>query len=193
MLDTLFNFSELAKFGTDVVTYAAMALIGTLLFLIRLVAGLFGGDAGDFDTDFDAATDASFTLFSLLSIMAFVMGTGWMGLACRIDFEMGRAPSFFLAAGFGIVMMGLASGLMHLTRKLNRHIEIDPSTAVGATARVYMQLPAKGEGKGQVQVSISGRLKTVDAISSGEAIEAFADVRVTEARDDGILVVERLH
>lgn len=192
MLETLFNFSELAKLGGDVVTYFGLAMIGTILFTLRLIVGLFGGDAGDFDTDFDAGTDASFTLFSLLSILAFVMGTGWMGLACRIDFGLSRAPSVIISIGFGVAMMAFSSGLMYLTRKLNRHIEIDPATAVGKTARAYTTLPAKGAGKGQIQVTVSGRLKTMAAISNDGEIAAFADVKVISARDDGTLVVEPL-
>ena len=192
MWETILDFSELSKLGGDAVTYFIMAAVGTILFLIRLVVGLFGGDAGDFDADVDAGTDASFTLFSLLSVMAFVMGTGWMGLACRIDFGLSRAPSLLIAVGFGTFMMLLASGLMALLRRLNRHIEIDPTTAIGNTARVYIKLPAKGEGLGQIQVTISGRLKTVAAISNGKEIATFSDVKVVEARDDGTLVVEPL-
>ena len=192
MWETILDLSELSKLGGDAVTYFIMAAVGTILFLIRLVVGLFGGDAGDFDADVDAGTDASFTLFSLLSVMAFVMGTGWMGLACRIDFGLSRAPSLLIAVGFGTFMMLLASGLMALLRRLNRHIEIDPTTAIGNTARVYIKLPAKGEGLGQIQVTISGRLKTVAAISNGKEIATFSDVKVVEARDDGTLVVEPL-
>ena len=192
MLETFFNFSELSKLGGDAVTYFIMAAVGTILFLLRLVVGLFGGDAGDFDADVDAGTDASFTLFSLLSVMAFVMGTGWMGLACRIDFGLSRAPSALISVGFGLMMMLLASGLMMLMRKLNRHIEVDPATAIGSTARVYVKLPAKGKGLGQIQVSVSGRLKTVPAASDGKEIAAFADVKVIDARDDGTFIVESL-
>jgi len=192
MWETLFNFSELAKLGGDVVTYFVMAMVGTILFLLRLVVGLFGGDAGDFDVDMDAGSDASFTLFSLLSVMAFVMGTGWMGLACRIDFDLTRGPSAFIAVGFGIIMMLLATGLMSFMRRLNEHVEIDPTTAIGHTGRAYVTLPAKGKGLGQIQVSVSGRLKTMPAASNGEEIAAFADIKVVEARDDGTLIVEPL-
>ena len=55
-----------------------------------------------------------------------------------------------------------------------------------------MKLPAKGHGHGKVQVSVSGRLRVVEATSNGKAIPAFADVKVVAARDDGTLVVEPL-
>jgi hypothetical protein len=197
MWDALWNWSELIKLGGDAVTYFMMAAVGTTLFLIRLAFALFGGDGGDFDADVDAdlhhgGTDASFTLFSLLSVMAFIMGTGWMGLACRIDWGLNRPVSVLVSVGFGVLMMFFAAGLMYMTRKLNRDITYDVKTAIGRTARVYMTIPAHGEGQGKVQVSVSGRLMTVPAVSTGPALEAFADVKVVQTRDDGTLVVELL-
>jgi hypothetical protein len=194
MWDAIWNWSELVKWGGDAVTYSVMAAVGTLLFLLRLIFGLFGG--GDLDLDGDVhtgSTDSSFTLFSLLSVMAFIMGTGWMGLACRLDWGLSRPVSAVIAVGFGFVMMTLASGMMQMARRLNQDITKDFKTAVGRTARVYMAIPAKGEGQGQVQVSVSGRLVTTGAVSSGPALEAFASVKVVGVRDDDILVVETLN
>jgi hypothetical protein len=195
MWDVLLNWSELVKLGGDAVTYFLMAAVGTILFLIRLAVALFGGDTGDFDLDPGTeagGSDASFTLFSLLSVMAFIMGTGWMGLAARIDWQLSRPVAAFLSVSFGTVMMLLASGMMYLTRKLNREVTYDVHTAVGRTARVYMTIPAKDQGHGQVQVSVSGRLMTLDAVSRGPELAAFADVKVIDARDDQTLVVEPL-
>jgi hypothetical protein len=191
MWDALWNWPELAQKGGDAVTYFVLAAVGTILFLLRLVFALFGGE-GDLDLDGDAhgASDASFTMFSLLSVMAFVMGTGWMGLACRIDWGLGRPVSAVAAVGFGVTMMLLASGLMHWARKLNRDVTYDLETAVGRTARVYMAVPAKDTGQGQVQVSVSGRLMTVSAVSVGPPLAAFASVKVVGVRDDDTLVVE---
>jgi hypothetical protein len=188
--DVFLNWNEMMELGGDTATYAIMAGVGTLLFGIRLVVAMFGGDGGDFDADAGAGSDASFTLFSLLSVMAFIMGTGWMGLACRIDWGLSRPLSVVIAVSFGVVMMFLASGLMFFTRRLNRTVTYDVETAVGKTAHVYMTIPAKGAGQGKVQVSVSGRLMTVNAISAGPELTAFADVRVVGTRDDETLVVE---
>lgn len=187
--DIFTNWNDMVQLGGDAVTYAVMAGVGTLLFVIRLVMAMFGGDGGDFDADIDAGTDASFTLFSLLSVMAFIMGTGWMGLACRIDWGLSRPVSVIIAVSFGVLMMFLASGLMFWTRKLNRTVTYDVKSAIGKTAHVYMRIPARGEGQGKVQVSVSGRLMTVNAVSNGPELAAFADVRVVDTRDDETLVV----
>jgi len=111
--------------GTDVVVYLVLALVGTVFFVLRLLVALFFGGDSDFDTGdhFDRSTDASFSFFSLLSILAFFMGSGWMGLTCRIDWQMGGLASAAAAAAFGFGMMMLASGLMLTARKLNRTVE----------------------------------------------------------------------
>ena len=190
MWESLLDWSELVKRGGDAVTYVLMAGVGTILFLLRLVVGLFGGDSGDFDSDVaHSGTDGSFNLFSLLSVLAFIMGTGWMGLAARIDWGLSRPVAVVIAVSFGTLMMFLAAGLMYLTRRLNREVSYDVKTAVGRTGRAYMTVPARGSGQGKVQVSISGRLMTVDAVSTGPAIAQFTDVKVVDVRDDQTLVV----
>ncbi len=191
-MDVIFDWQQLVDRGTDVAVYFVMGAVGTLLFLIRLAIASFGGGDADFDTDMDAGvdSDASFSFFSLLSILAFFMGAGWMGLACRLDFEMESLASALSATGFGVTMMTLASGLAYGTRRLNKSIEYDMNTAIGRTGRVYLTIPEKGHGHGQVEVSISGRRMVKRAVSSGPKIEAFADVTVVEVQDDETLIVE---
>ena len=94
------------------------------------------------------------------------------------------------ATGFGLVLMLMASGLMALTRSLNQVIEYDLETAVGHVASVYMSIPERGNGRGKIKVSVSGRLKMMDAISSGPRIAEFKSVKVLSVRDDGTFIVE---
>jgi hypothetical protein len=177
----------------DVVAYLVMALIGTVFFLLRLLLALFFGDGGG-DVDGDLAdvgsADSTFSMFSLLSILAFFMGAGWMGLTCRVDWGLNSAVSALVATGFGVALMLMASGLMAFTRKLNQVVEYDLGTAVGRIASVYMSIPERGEGRGKIKVTVSGRLKMMDAISSGPPIGEFKSVRVVSVRDDGTFVVE---
>lgn len=191
MLELLFDWEAAFGLGTDVVVYLLMALVGTTFFGLRLLLALFFGGTSDFDTGdhFDGASDSSFSFFSLLSILAFFMGAGWMGLTCRVDWHMGGLASAAAAAGFGFGMMSLASGLMLLTRRLNRTINYDLTTAIGKTGRVYLTVPPHGKGRGQVQVDVSGRRKVLDAVSTDGKIAEFSSVRIIEIRDDQTLVV----
>ena len=187
----LFDWDALLEQGADAAFYFVMAAVGTLLFLFRLGFAIFGADAdGDVDVDLEADSTGAFQVFSVLSILAFFMGAGWMGLACRIDWGLGRLPSALAAAGFGFLMMLAASGLAWGARRLNREVTYDLGTAVGHTARVYLTIPASGEGLGQVEVSVSGRRKVIQAASRGAEIAAFSDVKVVDVRDDEVLIVE---
>jgi hypothetical protein len=193
ILDVLLNWSDALSFGVDVVVYLIMALVGTLFFVLRLVFALFfGGDGGDLDGDLGDVghADSAFSMFSLLSILAFFMGAGWMGLTCRLDWGLSSTVSAMAAAGFGIMLMAMASGLMAFARSLNRVVEYDVKTAVGRTATVYMTIPERGQGRGQIKVTVSGRLKMMDAISSGPRIPEFHTVKVQSVGDDGTFVVE---
>ena len=192
MLELLFDWQSALSMGTDVLVYLIMALVGTTFFVLRLLIALFFGGGGEFDTgvDLDAGTDASFGLFSLLSILAFFMGAGWMGITCRIDWQMGSLASAASAAAFGFGLMVLASGLMLMARRLNKTIEYDLNTAIGKSARVYMSIPA--QGRGQVEVDVSGRRKVLEAVGQGEKISEFSTVRVVAVRDDQTLIVEPL-
>jgi hypothetical protein len=188
MWDLIFDWPALLALGYDAAVYLVMAVLGTLLFLIRLGFTYFGGDGGNFEVDADFDSDASFSFLSVLSILAFFMGAGWMGLACRLDWNLGRLASSLIAAGFGFTMMLGASGLSYWARRLDQTIDYDLRTAVGRTARVYLTIPEKGQGHGQVEVSVSGRRKVVRAISAGPRFEAFTDVKIVDARDDETLV-----
>lgn len=191
MFDLFFDWNAALAYGTDVVAYLVMALIGTVFFILRLLLALFlGGDGGlDAGAEIDLSTDASFSFFSLLSILAFFMGAGWMGLTCRIDWQLSSLAAAASAAGFGFAMMMLASGLMMYARRLNQTINYDLNTAIGKTARVYMTVPSKGQGRGQVEVDVSGRRKILEAISADQKYAQFASVRISAVRDDGTLVV----
>ena len=193
ILDLLLNWSRALDFGMDVIAYLIMALVGTIFFVLRLLIALFfGGDGGDMDGDLADVGDGdgAFSLFSMLSILAFFMGAGWMGLTCRVDWGLSSMVSAISATGFGMVLMIMASGLMAFARSLNQTVEYDLETAVGHIASVYMSIPQRGEGRGQIKVNVSGRLKMMDAISNGPAIEQFKSVKVLSVRDDGTFVVE---
>jgi hypothetical protein len=103
---------------------------------------------------------------------------------------MGHMASSLAATGFGGFMMFLASAMMFGIRKLTKEASYDLNTAIGCTGQVYMTIPAKGKGRGQVTVSVSGRRKQLPAISTAKELKAFASVKIVAVVDDGCLVVE---
>jgi hypothetical protein len=187
-LDNIFN-----EFS-DSTFYFMLAAIGTGLFLLRFVLMFIGGVDGDFDVDGGGGLElhgGDFSIFSIFSTLSFMMGAGWMGLAARLEWGLGAVPSALLAAGFGFFLMMISSFGLWQMRKLSKPARSDPREAIGMVGTVYLRLPAKGEGRGQIQVNVGGTRKTLAAVSNDEAIDSFASVKVVEVREDNVLVVEK--
>ncbi len=203
LLKNIFDWSafwgELNEAGIDAVFYFFFAAIASLLFFIRLGWALFGGgDADvDMDVDFDAVdadfdADGSFNVLSIQSLLAFFMGAGWMGLIARFDWGLSRIATGFAAVIFGAILMSFSVWLMMMVRRLEKTNPYDLKTAVGHTGRVYMTIPEKGQGAGQVEVSVSGRRKVMPAVSTGQTIASYTNVKVIDVRDDETLIVQTL-
>ena len=191
MLRHIIDFGYLyQQSGLDTAVYAGMALLGTALFVLRMLLMFALGLDFDGDIDFeDIEHGTGFSLFSLQSIIGFFMGAGWAGLAARLEWGLDTPISALIAGGFGIVLMVLSAAMMFAALKLKHEVNYEMDDATGKIGTVYMSIPEKGGGTGQVRVSISGRQMTVDAVSSGEKLEAFTAVRIDEVRGDKVLVV----
>lgn len=205
--------TTLAGFFSDDSFYWWMAIVGTALFvgklLLSLIAGSIGGDA-EFDLgdaadaadagdaldgmdgaeiDIEHDSGAAFTVFSIQSILAFFMAMGWMGLACLNEWDLSPMLSLVIATSFGLLIMMLNAWLMFQVRKLNKVGGYDLNTAVGRLGQVYLQIPEKGKGSGKVRVSVSGQQMIVRATSEGPAIPSFAEVRIVRLKDNQEFVV----
>jgi len=179
--------------------YWVLALSGTLLFVIKVLLVIFGGDFGGGDAHLDVGggggdvhhdgSTGVFALFSLQSVLAFFMGSGWMGLACLNEWKTGSFVAFLASMGFGFMLMVLNAGLMFAINKLNKEITYDVRDGVGHIGKVYLRIPEKGGGTGQVEVTVSGRRKILRAVSDGDTIATGALVKVVDVKDGQILVV----
>lgn len=199
MQDVQSIFDELFSTFSDATVYFCMAMIGSILFGIKLLLTMFVGVDSDFDVDADVDLDGGdiaehgtgFSLFSMLSILSFMMGAGWMGLACRVEWDMGAVASGLAAGGFGFSLMLFSSFGMYQMRKLNEAGKYDVRNCIGSIGRAYVRIPAKGDGTGQVQIDVDGRQKILTAVSSGEEIESFAAVKVLDVQEAETIIVEK--
>lgn len=171
--------------------YWVLAIAGSILFVIKVLLVLFGGDAGGGDMDSGGHADSTgvFAVFSLQSVLAFFMGAGWMGLACIKEWETSKFTAFLASIGFGLAMMALNAGLMIGINKLNSEPHVDLREAIGHLAKVYLVIPARGEGTGQVEVTVGDRRQIYRAVSEEGSIPSEALVKVMDVQDGQILVV----
>ncbi len=191
------NWQDLTDFDkfSDITVYFIMGATATILFLLRLGLMMVGIGDADVDVDVDLSHDGGvgegtgFSMFSMFAVLSFFMGAGWMGLTCRTEWGLGSTASAMAAGGFGLAMNLLASFGLYQMRKLNASGHYDVKSCVGRNGKAYMTIPAKGQGAGQVEVSVSGRRKILKAFSEAGEIEAFTEVTVMQANDDESIVV----
>ena len=180
------------------------AAVSTLLFIGSFLLLLLGADHGH--TDATAGVDlgdgsalhgsadphhldsaASFKIFTMQSILAFFMGFGWLGLACRIEWNLGYLPSAIVAFLFGVALLFFTAYLMSQVYRLNVVPQRNLYRTLGENAKVYLTIPA--EGKGKVQAVVDGSLRTMDAVSKSGRIEQFKEVEIVGVADESTLIV----
>ena len=175
------------------------AVVGGALFLVQLVFSFLGGTA-DVDVDVDvhahapgdvghASADLSFKVLSLQGITAFVMMFGLVGLAERRESGWAPLPSLVGALVAGAASVWVIAKLFELFSRMQSDGTLDMSKAVGATGSVYLNIAKDKPGK--VQVTVAGRLMTLDAITRTESmLEQGRVIRVTKVLQDSRVEVE---
>jgi hypothetical protein len=182
-------------FGGSSAWFGVPAALGTLYFIIRLVL-MLAGVAGGGDVDLDASADAphgdsshAMKVLSIHSLSAFLMGFGWGGLAAHHGFDVPWAGALLWGLGAGAAMVWVEAMLLKLVHDLQSSGTLPIDAALGAEGTVYVRVPGKGEGSGQVRVVIAGRDRVYTAVSEGEVLERNARVRVVRVNDDNTVSV----
>lgn len=176
-----------------------MAGVGTVLYLIKVLLLFVGSDADAGDIEIETHVDASdhidggesFSVVSIQSLLAFLMGAGWIGLAARREWHLDTLKSAVAAGLFGLLMATFSALLTFRIKKLNSRSTFNFKSLIGMSGRVYMTIPEKGQGAGQVEINVGGRQRIVEAHSRKERIESFAQVVVVDVDDSGILIVRK--
>ena len=173
------------------------ALLGGIMFLIRFVLQLFGGN-GDADTDIDvghadvvhADADVSFKLLTMQGLTAFFMMFGLVGFVLLRGSRLGNTLAIAGALLAGLASVWLIGKIFSSFKKLQSSGTMDNASAIGEEGTVYLTIHAGGTGK--VQVSIKGRLREFDAVSKiQEDLNTGSRIRVTDI-NGRILVVEKI-
>ena len=149
---------------------------------------LGGHDAGH---GHDAAhTGAGIRLFTVQTIVSFLVTFGWSGVAFGSS-EMPWWLAFILAFVIGAVTLFGMAKLMQVMMKLQSSGNIDLTNAVGLSGEVYIPVPANEGGMGKVNITVQGRYGEYNAVTKGpELLKTGMFVKVVEVRGN-TLVVEK--
>lgn len=188
--------------------FYAIAGVSTVILFLQLVLNLIGL-AGDHDIDGagmhadvpdgvdvdhpDLTPHSSgLGLISFRTITAFCVGFGWTGV---VTLGSGLAPelSIPIAVFIGLFFVMTVFYIMKEIYKLADQGNIDFRNAIGQIGTVYVTVPAKKQGVGQVQVKVQGRLREIPAVTYGDDELATREpVKVVKLIGRGTLVVRKL-
>ncbi len=192
-------------FSGEALWFTAPAIAGTLFFLIRLVMLAFGGigDAGDagMDTGFDPAGDphgamhhgdsgAAAQFLSVQGVTVFLMGFGWTGYAVLAGLGWTKSAAAGIGLIGGALLVLLVGFLFRGVRRLEASGTLDIRGAVGTVGEVYANVPARGQGSGQVRLVMEQRERIVNAVSAGEALPTRTRVKIVTVNDDRTVTVQ---
>ena len=176
-------------FYTIAITSSAILVIQFVLNLI----GLAGQDMDmDTDSDFDVGDDTGLGVFSVRTVLAFFVGLGWTGVA-MLGSGISQGGSVIVAVLGGTFFMFVVFWLMRTIYSLTESGNIVTASALGQTGTVYLPIPPQGQGTGQVQVVVQGRLREIPAVTDEEErLATNTHVRVERVLDHDVLLVRRV-
>lgn len=161
-------------------TYKYIAIFSTVLFVIKfLIFSLASNDGTEVASDFDSIsdTDTSFDFFSIQSILAFLMGFGWVGLAALTQWNVSTQLAIVISVVTGFVFLYMSAFLMFKVKSLNQVVKIDYEKCIGTVGKAYTTIHPNSEG--QIQIEINGKLSIVNAVNSTDIeIKAFEQIKV---------------
>jgi len=172
-------------------TFVGIGAVSSIVLFIQMIVILIGGSDLDFDLG-EVGEGGATGIFSIRSIGSFFTGFGWTGaMFLQNDHSVGVATLAATLVG-SLILVGFLS-LMRWLHGFKTDGTVNYENAVGNVGTVYIPIPPKRKGMGQIQVDVQGRISTVDAVSdSEEKIENRTPVRVESLVDKRTLLVKTL-
>tara|TARA_B110000116_G_C16729016_1_gene532843 strand:+ start:119 stop:736 length:618 start_codon:yes stop_codon:yes gene_type:complete len=172
-------------------TFVGIGAVSSLVLFIQMIVILIGGSDLDFDLG-EVGEGGATGIFSIRSIGSFFTGFGWTGgMFLQNGHSVGVATLAATLVG-SLILAGFL-GLMRWLHSFKSDGTVNYKNAVGNVGSVYIPIPAKRKGMGQIQVEVQGRLSVVNAVSdSEEQIENRTAVRVDSLVDSRTLLVVTL-
>lgn len=192
---TILDFFGVGDITGIEILFAALALVGGVLFIVYFFLVMIGGFAegaieGVFDVDVDMlGADASFQALTFQGIVTFAMIFGLVGLGISQESESAMLAVLggTAAGGFSMYIVGRLLTTMH---SLQQEGTVQVERSIGAEGTVYNRIsPGK---MGKVQVTFQGSLRTENAVHDlDETLDYGRPIRVIRTMGS-TLVVEPL-
>jgi len=136
----------------------------------------------------DQGSGSTMHYLSFRGLTAFFMGFGWTGAIC---IRLGMIPLLAALVGVAVGLVIEFAFLMMMKQfsRLQSDGTFKLEKAIGGVGTVYLTVPPKGNGTGEVIVKAAGRAVHCKAFNSSEtAIKAGAEVNIKALQGTGVLV-----
>lgn len=171
--------------------YFSSLVAGLILALASLVLSGIGGADGGADVDVDASGDGAgdLTIFSPVTIGAFLAVFGAVGLITSVGFAMDARLSLLIAgASAALISLLVAVLYSRLLIELQGSTNIQETEMVGVEGVVITPIP--GNGLGEVRFDVhSERMSRPARSADGAAIARGATVVIEQVLGAGVVVV----
>jgi hypothetical protein len=142
--------------------------IGSGALLLQTVLGLFGLDHGsDGGGGFHLGTSTLGEGLELLSVRAVSAGFAFFGFGGLLAGSLGYGTGVASAVGglCGLAAMVATAWLSRQVKNLESDGSLNMDRAIGATATVYLTIPAGQGGPGKVHLALQGRTVELEAVT----------------------------
>ena len=174
-------------------TFTGIGVFSSLILTIQMGMVMLGGAIDMPEAEIaDTGEGGASGIFSIRTIGAFFAGFGWAG-AAMLQAGNSTGAATFVAILSGSAFLGIVIYLMSYLHSLRQEGTLNYSNAIGNVGNVYLPIPPKRKGMGQVEVMVQGRLRIVQALSdSDKKIGNRVAVRVTDTIDEQTILVKPL-
>ena len=174
-------------------TFTGIGVFSSLILTVQMGMVMLGGAVDMPEAEIaDTGEGGASGIFSIRTIGAFFAGFGWAG-AAMLQAGHSTGAATFVATLSGSALLGVVIYLMSYLHSLRQEGTLDYKNAIGNVGNVYLPIPPKRKGMGQVEVMVQGRLRIVQALSdSDKKIGNRVAVRVTETIDEQTILVKPL-
>ena len=177
--------------------YWGVAIITSSLFIIQTLLTFLGLGHGDvaadvaFDTTPDGGLDGidgALQIFTVRNLVNFLLGLSWGGI-CMWSTISNKFVLAVTALLIGVAFVVAFLAVYRLMMRLQGNGNIRMESAIGKTCQVYLRIPAERSGAGKVQVSFSGSVQEIDAVTDGDTLPSGTRVRIVEVVDSHTFLV----
>jgi len=188
-METLMNWFEALDPSLQI--FWGISIVSSIIFGFQLLMTLFGFDSGaDADVG-EIDLDGEFSLFSLRSIVAFLLFFGWTGV---LVLQNGGSLTKALTLGglAGAVAMSVIAYLLFQMYKMEESGTVSLESTIGTEGEVYIPIPSKLNGKGKIQIRVENKLMELTAVTNNNKLSTGKKVKVLDVLEKNILLVEAL-